>query len=309
MTLDARKFRDALSAFATGVTVVTATNADGESVGMTASSFNSVSMDPPLVLWSVTKSAHSAPAFKDAKFFAIHVLATDQIHISNRFAKSGADKFGQTEHRLDMNNVPIIPDCASRFDCKQYAVHDGGDHWIILGEVIGMAHEQRDGLVFSGGSYATASLIEPSRATVAEQTVDAPIESVLFYQLSRAYHQISSQFHSKVREAGLTLPEWRILASLSGDNVKRTVSDLSKRTFIQPVALVDMLDTLEARGLCSQFGTAQNAIVSGTQKGHDTIEHLFDLDSELEAGIFGGIKTSEAKKLFSLLREVIGQTI
>jgi 3-hydroxy-9,10-secoandrosta-1,3,5(10)-triene-9,17-dione monooxygenase reductase component len=306
--IDAREFRDTLATFATGVTIVTTTNADGESVGMTASSFNSVSMDPPLILWSVTKAAHSAPAFKDAKYFAIHVLSSEQIEISNKFAKSGTDKFGDTQHCLDSNNVPIIPECTSRFDCKQYAVHDGGDHWIILGEVMSVESSTREGLVFSGGSYATASLIQQRRATIAEQTVDAPIESVLFYQLSRAYHQVSMQFHSKVREAGLTLPEWRILASLSGHEVRRTVSDLSKRTFIHPIALVDMLASLENEGLCIQNGTAQNAIVEGTEKGQDIIAHLFELDSQLEQGIFGGVKTSEAKKLFTLLREVIDQT-
>jgi len=156
MTFDAREFRDALSAFATGVTIVTAKNADGESVGMTASSFNSVSMDPPLVLWSVTKKAMSAPAFKDAQYFAIHVLGADQIDISNRFATSGADKFGDTNHTIDNNCVPIIPDCASRFDCKQYAVHDGGDHWIILGQVLNFERAKKQSLVFAGGSYATA---------------------------------------------------------------------------------------------------------------------------------------------------------
>lgn len=154
MTFDAREFRDALSSFATGVTIVTARDQDQQAVGMTCSSFNSVSIDPPLVLWSVTKTARSAPTFISAQYFAVHVLAFDQTDISNRFARSGEDKFGATAHHLDVNNVPIIHDTASRFDCEQYAVHDGGDHWIVLGRVLGLAHADKEGLVFARGSYA-----------------------------------------------------------------------------------------------------------------------------------------------------------
>ncbi|MEZ8007053.1 MAG: flavin reductase family protein [Amylibacter sp.] len=160
MFLDAKKFREALSTFATGVTVVTTKDGDGESVGMTASSFNSVSMSPPLILWSVAKNAKSAPAFKDAPYFSVHVLSSNQIEISNRFATSGADKFKNTPHIINENNVPLISDCTSRFDCKKYAVHDGGDHWIVLGEVLTFEDSKREGLVFSGGSYATATLIK-----------------------------------------------------------------------------------------------------------------------------------------------------
>jgi 3-hydroxy-9,10-secoandrosta-1,3,5(10)-triene-9,17-dione monooxygenase reductase component len=154
MTFDAREFRDALSSFATGVTIVTAWSQDAKAVGMTCSSFNSVSMDPPLVLWSVTKTARSAPTFISAQHFAVHVLAFDQSDISNRFARSGEDKFGATDHHFDENNVPIIHDTASRFDCEQYAVHEGGDHWIVLGGVLGFEHTDKEGLVFSRGSYA-----------------------------------------------------------------------------------------------------------------------------------------------------------
>jgi len=308
MTFDAREFRDALSTFATGVTIITAKNADGESVGMTASSFNSVSMDPPLVLWSVTKKAMSAPAFKDAEYYAIHVLGADQIDISNRFAKSGADKFSDTDHSIDANNVPIISDCASRFDCKQYAVHDGGDHWIILGEVLNFERTKKQILVFAGGSYATAWPIQPEPEATPTKALDAPIENLLFYQLSRAYHQVSEQFHSKVHEAGLNLPEWRILANLSGADSQRTVTELSVRTFIQVPALVDMLASMESEGLCALKGTAANAVVSGTQKGHDKVAHLFDLDSEMEEQVFDGKDTKQAKNLFTLLQQVIEKT-
>ncbi len=309
MTFDAREFRDALSSFATGVTIISARDGDRKPVGMTCSSFNSVSMDPPLILWSVTKIALSAPAFKAAQHFAVHVLAFDQTDVSNRFARSGADKFGDTDHHFDTNGVPVIAGTASRFDCKQYAVYDGGDHWIILGEVLNFDRSKKEGLVFAGGSYATASPIQPSRENDGVEMKDAPVDNLLFYHLSLAYHQVSSQFHAEIRATGLTLPEWRILACLHGDGVKRGVTDLSERTFIQPPALVDMLASMEQEGLCTLDGTGRNAIVSGTNKGRQKVAHLFELDSQMEASVFGSADTDESKTLFELLNKVITRTI
>lgn len=308
MTFDAREFRDALSAFATGVTIITAQDGDGAPVGMTCSSFNSVSMDPPLILWSVTKTARSAPAFIAAQHFAVHVLAFDQTDVSNRFARTGADKFGGTDFQLDNNNVPVIIGTASRFDCKQYAVYDGGDHWIILGEVLNFARSKKEGLVFAGGSYATASPIQPSRENDGIEMENAPVNNLLFFHLSRAFHQVASHFHAEVRATGLTLPEWRILAVLHGGVTKHSVPELAERSFIQPPALVDMLAAMEQEGLCTLDGTAQNAIVQGTAKGQEKVAHLFELDSQMEANVFGVTDTQDCKTLFKLLNKITQKT-
>jgi len=213
--IDARDFRDALSSFATGVTIVTANDDDDAPVGMTASSFNSVSTDPPLILWSVTKTALSAPTFQKAEHFAVHVLASDQTDLSNKFAKSGADKFEGTAYSIDGNKVPIIEGCATRFDCKTWAVYEGGDHWIIVGEVLGLVTDKKEGLVFGGGSYAVAS---PLTTLNPHDTVDTGseglVEDMFFYHLSRAYHHMGHEFHRAVQDSGLTVAQWRILASL-----------------------------------------------------------------------------------------------
>lgn len=308
MSFDAREFRDALSSFATGVTIITARNALNEPVGMTCSSFNSVSMDPPLILWSVTKTARSADAFVKAEHFAVHVLAFDQTDISNRFAKSGADKFGETDHHFDQNDVPILGGTASRFDCKQFAVHDGGDHWIILGEVLGFDRSKKEGLVFAGGSYATASPIQPSRENDGIEMENAPVNNLLFFHLSRAFHQVASLFHAEVRATGLTLPEWRILAVLFGEEITHSVPELAKRSFVRPPELVDMLVSMELEGLCKLDGNSQNAIVSGTAKGNEKIAHLFELDSQMESNVFGKANQDDSEVLFKLLNQVINKT-
>ena len=128
----ARDMRYALSKFATGVTIVTACDDHGNHVGMTASSFNSVSMEPPLILWSVTKTALSSDIFRNAEYFAVHVLSADQKELSNKFARTGEDKFSEVNYTIDQNNVPLLTDALVRFDCTTWAVYEGGDHWIVI---------------------------------------------------------------------------------------------------------------------------------------------------------------------------------
>ena len=151
---DARAYRDALGAFATGVTIVTTRDGDGEPVGVTASSFNSVSIDPPLVLWSLGRKARSRTAFCDSGHFAIHILAASQEDLSNRFAQTGADKFAGIDWQPGALGSPILGDHAAVFECATRHQYDGGDHIIMVGEV--MSYEARDEapLLFHGGRYA-----------------------------------------------------------------------------------------------------------------------------------------------------------
>lgn len=146
-----RAFRDALGRFATGVTIVTTDAPDGP-LGITANSFASVSLDPPLVLWSPAKASRRFPAFDAATRYAIHILAEDQTNVCGRFSKDGYDFDGLAWHR-GPDNVPLIDGCLARFDCERVAAHDGGDHLIIVGRVL--AAEMRDGapLLFASGRY------------------------------------------------------------------------------------------------------------------------------------------------------------
>ena len=151
--VDSTDFRSALGGFATGVTVVTTADNGGAPFGVTASSFNSVSLDPPLVLWSLSKSAKSIGAFTNSGHFAVHVLATDQQPLSNHFARSGGDKFSAVDWKIGVLGSPLLTDYASRFECRTLHQYEGGDHIIFVGEVV--TFDQQDGmpLVFHRGSY------------------------------------------------------------------------------------------------------------------------------------------------------------
>lgn len=130
---NARAFRDALGRFATGVTIVTIEGPEGP-MGFTANSFSSLSMDPPLVLWSVAKSAGRYPYYVAAQHFAIHVLADDQSGLIDRFQRNGAG-FAGLDFDLNAHKVPLLTGALARFECELHATHEGGDHKIVVGQV------------------------------------------------------------------------------------------------------------------------------------------------------------------------------
>lgn len=146
-----RILRNAFGRFATGITVVT-TNSDDGPVGITANSFSSLSLDPALVLWSPDKGSRRFPYFKEADHFAIHILAADQGEICEAFAKSA---FAYQEHYGHLNeyNVPLIENCLARFECARLAAYPGGDHMIMVGQVIEAEMRDGDALAFYAGKY------------------------------------------------------------------------------------------------------------------------------------------------------------
>lgn len=154
---DHRDFRDALAQFPTGVTVVTTSGPNNEKVGMTVSSFNSVSLTPPLILWSIDKGSYGFEAFTRASSFAIHVLAADQSELSRRFASRGADKFKGLASSKGVHGDPILEDFAACFQCESAAAHDAGDHVIIVGKVVAVTNQDKEPLIFHRGRYAEIS--------------------------------------------------------------------------------------------------------------------------------------------------------
>ena len=301
--------RGALSGFATGVTIVTTTSADGEKIGMTASSFNSVSMDPPLILWSVTKSAHSSEIFRAAKHFCVHVLSTDQMETSNLFATRGADKFANIDHALDGRGVPVLAGCVSRFDCTTWATYEGGDHWIIVGEVDDLERTGAESLLFHGGQYSIASaLTAPHSDTPSESGVDGEIDDLLIYQLALLHRQLTENFHETVHESGLTVPQWRVLASLMGE-AERNFDDLQWRALIEPETLTDTLNELQADGLCTLEGGGKRPLVRGTAKGNETVSRLMELGREQEKMVGRGPHPIDLEHLKDQVGKALENTI
>ncbi|MEJ6021277.1 flavin reductase family protein [Ramlibacter sp. PS4R-6] len=152
----AQEFRSALGMFATGVTIVTARAADGSVIGLTANSFNSVSLDPPLVLWSLAQAAGSLPVFRAGSHYAINILAKDQKLLAERFATKGADRWKGVQFADGLGGAPLIEGAAATFECFNRSRYEEGDHVIFVGEVERCSWRAgASPLLFHGGRYYT----------------------------------------------------------------------------------------------------------------------------------------------------------
>ena len=155
MSFEGRELRSALGRFATGVCVISTVTDSGQAVGMTANSFSSVSLDPPLVLWSLQNNSDVYDVFSSPRYFAINILAREHESHSNQYAKKGDHELDAAHYHLGKHGSPIIHDALVSFECELEATHEGGDHLIIVGRVRDL-HERPDGeplLFFSGGYH------------------------------------------------------------------------------------------------------------------------------------------------------------
>ncbi|MHA3892524.1 flavin reductase family protein [Acinetobacter sp. GXMZU3951] len=152
-----REIRNLLGQFATGVTVITTRSKQGRKVGMTANSFSSLSLDPPLILWSLSKTAPSLSDFVEAEHFAIHMLAQEHHLLSGHFAKASVDKFAGIAHRDSDVGVPILEDVLATLVCRNVTQYEGGDHLIFIGQIEQYQQRQGEPLVFHAGKYRVAA--------------------------------------------------------------------------------------------------------------------------------------------------------
>lgn len=315
-TFDASDFRRALGRFPTGVTVITTRAPDGGFIGLTANSFNSVSLDPPLVLWSIGKRQASLPLFQQARVFAVNVLAADQIDLSQRFASPVADRFkGVSTFRAE-TGAPLLEGCAAWFDCTLHHSYDGGDHLIFVGKVMACRAEAKPALVYTDGQYGLSSRhpmappppILPDRADLPPQ---AFVDDYLSYLLAKASALVSAQFHAEVKAEGLTVPEWRVLATLS-DGTPRTIGALTSIVLSPQPTLTKLVDRMEAKGDVQRETSQEDrrrTMVAITEQGRARIGTLLIAAKQHEASLAGEPGLAGLHALKPVLRDLIGKMV
>jgi flavin reductase (DIM6/NTAB) family NADH-FMN oxidoreductase RutF len=162
--IDARHLRNALGRFATGVTVITTRTAKGKREGLTANSFAAVSLDPPLVSWSLKRLAPSFASFLASRHFAVNILAADQRELCRHFSTPRRDKFTGVAFEEGLHGAPILSGCLASFECRTENTFEGGDHMIFIGRVDRAVYRDGEPLIFSAGRLCVPSLIEEALA-------------------------------------------------------------------------------------------------------------------------------------------------
>ncbi|MBS7838421.1 p-hydroxyphenylacetate 3-hydroxylase reductase component [Wohlfahrtiimonas chitiniclastica] len=305
---DSRAFRRALGNFATGVTVITAQDAEGNKAGMTANSFTSVSLDPALVLWCIDKNAKSYDIFQHATHFAINILAADQIDLSNNFARHREDKFEGIAHHEGLGKVLLLDDAAAHFECELFKTVDAGDHYILIGKVLSFNDDGRAPLLYHQGTYS-AVLPHPSLHKKREDVLpeDNPVLngklfSNMHYLLTQAVRTYQNDYYPKQLASGLRSSEARMLLVLAGEHANTKVGMLKE--VAMPMREIDQaVEILKRKCLLVEEGET----LLLTDKGREKAMDLFDIADEHQAQVFGRYKAEEVELFKRMLTDMIVQ--
>lgn len=311
-SLDPKEFRQALGTFTTGVTIITACDQSGHPVGVTANSFNSVSLDPPLVLWSLARKSQSLAAFENAGHWAVHILAHDQNELSGRFARSvsGLEKFDGVNYEKGLGNAPLLAGCTTRLQCRTANIYDGGDHIILVGEVLKFDKCNTPPLVFQSGNYAIAtSTTQTIQPPPNEDPRNVSESSPLGYLLASAY----LHFYAKVREQASRLElndvEYLILSAL-GTREGRTYQELITLAAYSGLNLwPESINDLAARSLLRIDEDADeaddNAHIYLTTEGRSVVERMFAESQLVEDNMMQQLGVPETIALRTLLSRFV----
>lgn len=304
---DAREFRKALGTFATGVTIITTRAADGAPLGLTVNSFNSVSLNPPLVLWSLENSALSLPVFQQAQHWAVHVLSADQEELSGRFARRGANKFAGLALEQGIGDLPLLTGCTARFECRNAFQYDGGDHVIFVGEVQRFDRSDAPPLVFHGGRYAHATRRDDTRPRRAYMAGSFS-EDFLGYLLGRSHFQFFGQLRRLLAAEQLSDAEFYLLSTMTLKPIM-SAPDLDR-------ALDGILEgdsgpvrrAMVARGLIAEAPVVAEAETDEyrlTEAGRDAALRVIAAAKALESEVITRLGAADAQALKALLNRLL----
>ncbi|MER2535882.1 MAG: flavin reductase [Rhizobiaceae bacterium] len=283
---DPKAFRRALGNYPTGVTVITAPGTDAP-VGVTANSFASVSLDPPLVLWSIAHTSRSHSAFVASDRFAINILADDQVKVSQAFSSSSKDKFGAVAWRRGKTGSPLIDDALAYFDCLCETRHEGGDHTIMIGRVVEFGHYEGNPLAFAQGRYGIA-VDHPETGVTAQarKADDAGLaEFPLLSLIAKAHYKVDADLEGQRTAAGNTQVGSKVLAGLYNSS-PLTADELARQMYLDRRQVDDSLNEFVANGDVAPCDGNRFALTaSGKARRRRMIDYLAKYQEEQLADI------------------------
>lgn len=309
-SFDPQAFRAALGTFTTGVTIITSCDADGEPVGITANSFNSVSLNPPMVLWSLAKSARSLPVFSSGKHWNVHVLSHEQEELSGRFARQGEDKFAEIELDTGISNAPLLQSCTARFQCRTAFQYEGGDHVIFVGEVLAFDHSDRAPLAFQSGQYALATRMPREKLRLASPPPPecGYSEDLLGYLLGRAHYQMLNALRQLLGSQELDEHAFFVLSVLCIRD-RLSIHELNEFvSYTGHVVTPATMRFLERQGLVALEVIGGETIHVLTAAGREASLHEIVLAKSVEQDLVDRLGAADAQTLKLLLKRVIAAT-
>ena len=302
-SFDKRTLRDAFGSFTTGVTIVTTSGPAGVDIGLTANSFSSVSLEPPMVLWSLARTSSNIDAFRNSGHFAVHILSANQEALSARFASKVADRFEGLALDRGPDGIPMLPGCMASFACKLAYQYEGGDHVIFVGEIIDFSHSARQPLVFHGGRYG---MLLPKHAAGVAESADALnnlSSDDLLYQVSNAYFRTRQAVIGELEHHGWTAEEYAVLSIIGREDGLCMPEIVARSEKLRGQAIsTEIVQKLIARGLLREGdSTDGKARVRLTPEGRLSVMELLAIRKSSEAHVQGGLDPSEVQLLKHLL--------
>ena len=290
---DSKAFRRALGNFATGITVITATTPSGEKTGVTANSFNSVSLDPALILWSIDKRSGSCKIFEEATHFAVNILAADQIDVSNHFARPSDDKFADVEYTEGFGDAPVLPHTSACFQCESYETVDGGDHWILIGKVVAFEDAGRAPLLYHQGSYSVVMPHSRFPAKTDEQPeavqkLEGRLSNNLYYLMTQAVRSYQTDYSPLQLSTGLRTSEARMLMVLQ-QTPSLCLKELLAEVNMPDIEVAEAAEILQRKGLVSFADDCYRI----TEQGIEQAEALWRISEEEQEKMFSQFSEKE----------------
>jgi len=280
---DSRGFRKCLGQFATGVTVITTQTPQG-AVGLTANSFSSLSLDPPLILWSIDLKSSRFAHFHDSNSFAINILGSDQIHLSNHFATAGADKFDEVAWTRGRNGAPLLQGVAGFLECTKYGEYPGGDHCIIVGRVDRAYKADKQILLFAQGKYGVPAEHPDNIRSVVAGDPELPVtkELTILSALFRANNRLTAEFGR--HRADMSRDEHRVLIEIE-NNPAITAPDLAEKTYLGLQATEDAVARFRRQGLVINENGQLRLSEAGLQRRAILAQRLYEMENDLLSGV------------------------
>ncbi|CAB3810488.1 flavin reductase family protein [Paraburkholderia fynbosensis] len=303
---DPRAFRRALGQFATGIVVVTADTEMGR-VGNTVNSFASVSLDPPLIVWSLNRTSRSFNAFNGAKRFSVNVLGMDQVKVSQVFSSPDTDKFASVSWKAGKNGAPVLDNSIAVFECDTEVIHDCGDHIILVGRVSYFARFEGKPLLYVQGAYGAATA-HPQMKRVREagsQTAEEVTPQSLAALIFKAHYAFSTRFEEHRRKAGLTVCQARVLTALSA-GCATTAENIIREMYLPRPDALDALSELQERGYLLQGNGASYSLSDTGIELNTTLQSTL---VEFEAAEMEGVHDDDLRVVKDVLQHVVNRSL